>query len=92
MCGNDVLPLQTMRSFIISFWSIVVTRGYFFVGIEWAAAIEGCPVIMVNLSFKEFFGFAEGLIGCVAVVGSVARPGEQEDNSQAYYKGCEFFR
>jgi hypothetical protein len=80
-----------MGSFIISFWSVVVTGQYLFFGRKGAAAIEAGSVVVIDLSLQHFFGLAEGLIGCVAVVGSVTRTREKEDNSQTYYKGCEFF-
>ena len=54
MGGNDVLPFKTMGSFSFFFWGVVVTGEDLLVGIEWTTAIESYPVIMVNLSFKEF--------------------------------------
>ena len=76
MGRNNMLLLQPMGTFTFFLGCVVVTGEDFLVGTEWATTIESDPVVPVDLSQKDFFGFIERLIGGVAVVGGVNGGGE----------------
>lgn len=76
MGGDNVFPFQPVSPFTIFLWAIIVARQDLFLSGEWATTIEGCLVVIIDLSQEDLFGFAEGLDGCVAMVSCVKGAGE----------------